>query len=135
MRPRIQQELALLTPVYPGVKHAELNGEDWFLLPSYRLPPSWRVHGTPVETADLCFKLGPAYPTGEPYAFLLPTGINFNGQAPANAGPATGVPFPGDWMQFSWSPQAGWTPAAQAGDGSNLLAWARSFSQRLKEGV
>ena len=135
MRTRILQELALLTSAHPGVKHAELNGEDWFLLPNYHLPSGWRILETAVETADLTFKLCAAYPTGEPYAFLLPTGINFNGQAPSNAGPASGVPFPGNWIQFSWSPEAGWTPAAQAEDGSNMLAWTRSFSQRLKEGA
>ena len=135
MRTRIQQELALLTTAYPVVKHAELNGEDWFLLPGYRLPAGWRIHQNAIESADLAFKLSAAYPTGEPYAFLLPSGINFKGQPPANASPTSGVPFPGDWIQFSWSPEGTWTPAAEAQDGSNILAWARSFAQRLKEGA
>ena len=104
-------------------------------MPNYRLPPGWRIHEAAVEAAELSFKGRAAYPTGEPYAFLLPGGINFNGQTPANASPGSGVPFPGDWMQFSWSPEAGWNPAANAEDGSNLLAWIRSFSQRLKEGA
>lgn len=135
MRTRIEQELALLTKVYPDVKHAENAGEDWFLLPHYRLPPGWRIGETPAETVDIVFKLAPTYPTSEPYAFMTPAGINFGGQAPGNSGAATAGPFPGSWLQFSWAPEGTWAPAAHAADGSNVLAWVRSFAQRLKEGA
>jgi hypothetical protein len=135
MRTRIEQELTLLSKVYPDLQHAEHNGEDWFLLPSYRLPPGWRIGEAPVTAMDLVFKLAPTYPTTEPYAFLAPAGVNFGGQAPASTAPAPGGPFPGTWLQFSWSPEGTWTPAANADDGSNALAWVRSFAQRLKEGA
>lgn len=135
MRTRIEQELALLIKVHPDVKHAEHNGEDWFLLPHYRLPLGWRIGELATEVADVVFKLAPTYPTSEPYAFMAPAGINFGGQVPGSTGAAPAGPFPGSWLQFSWSPEGTWTPAAQAADGSNVLAWVRSFAQRLKEGA
>lgn len=135
MRARIQQELALLTPAHAGVQHVELNGEDWFMLPAYPMPEGWRLKEVAITATTAVFKLNPGYPNVEPYAFLLPAGINFNGQAPQSTSSVGGVPFPGQWLQFSWSPTENWTPAAIANEGSNMLAWARSFTHRLKEGA
>ena len=135
MRPRIAQELALLRRAHGEVEHAELNGEDWFRLPAYPFPPGWRSGETPIERAPVIFKLAATYPTAHPYAFCVPTGTNFQGTAPNNSTAAPAAPFPGSWLQLSWTPDGTWAPTEQADVGSNLLSWVRSFAQRLKEGA
>lgn len=134
MRPRIAQELALLRRYYPDIEHIEHGGEDWFRLPSYAFPTGWRIGQDTVETAPVVFKIVASYPTGEPYGFATPAGINYNGTPPNNTGSAVAPPFAGSWQHFSWAPD-GWTPSADPAKGSNLLAWVRSFAQRLKEGA
>lgn len=133
MRLRIKQELDLLREHYPDVVHAELNGEDWFLLPTYPFPPGWAFNSADVRVAGVVFKVGAGHPTSEPYGFAVPSGLTFNGAAPNNTG-AFSAPFPGAWTLFSWAPEGTWRPAAEARGGSNLYDWARSFSQRLAEG-
>ncbi len=135
MRTRIEQELALLKKAYPSYQHAEANGEDWFLLPSYQLPEGWQIGDTSVGAVDIAFRLSAAYPTGEPYAFLAPAGIKFKGQVPGSTAAAPTVPFGGNWLQFSWSPEGTWKPAAVAEGGSNVVTWARSFAKRFAEGA
>ena len=135
MRPRIAEELALLQECYPDVEHKEHAGEDWFKLPRYLLPPGWRIGGEPIEMASVVFKVGAAYPMGEPYGFLAPAGINYKGSPPGNPGSSVAPPFEGSWQHFSWAPDGCWVPTADVRKGSNLLVWARSFMQRLKEGA
>jgi len=134
MRARIEQELALLRQYYPDVEHSHIAGEDWFRIPRYCFPPGWCIDSEPVSTAPIAFKIVAAYPAGEPYGFFTPAKANFNGQAPNNAAPASGVPFGGDWHHFSWAPD-GWSPTNEVRMGSNLLVWVRSFAQRLAEGA
>jgi hypothetical protein len=134
MRARIEQELALLRQHYPEIEHKEHNGEDWFLLPHYRFPPDWFINEKEISEAPICFKIGAAYPVGEPYGFAAPIGINFSGKSPENQGSPVSPPFDGSWQHFSWAPD-GWTPTSDVRKGSNLLSWVRSFNHRLKEGV
>jgi hypothetical protein len=134
MRARIQQEFALLQQHYSGVEHKEHAGEDWFKLARYPFPTGWQIGETSIETASIIFKIGAAYPGGEPYAFLAPMGLNFKGSPPINTTAAPAAPFEGLWLQFSWAPD-GWSPADDVNKGSNLLIWARSFMHRLKEGA
>jgi hypothetical protein len=135
MRQRIQQELTLLRRFYGDVEYAELNGEDWFKLPSYLFPNGWRVGETAIEQAPIVFRVGPAYPTQPPYAFCVPAGVTFNGKGPDNSSGAPPTPFAGSWLQLSWQPDGDWTPKTDAEGGSNLYTWARSFINRLKEGA
>ncbi len=135
MRARIEHELALLRERYPDVEHVEHAGEDWFRLPTYAFPPGWRIGSEAVQTSPLFFKVNAGYPTAEPYAFAVPAGINHQGTAPQNASPAAAPPFGGEWTQFSWAPDGGWSPSSDASKGANLVAWARSFSRRLAEGA
>jgi hypothetical protein len=135
MRDRIAQELDLLRSSYPDVEHIEHNGEDWFRLPTYRFPPGWQTGASPVTTAPIVFKISPGHPAQEPYGFLAPTGLNHGGAAPNNTSVVGGVPFEGSWIQFSWAPDGTWTPASDPAKGSNLLSWAWSFSDRLKQGA
>lgn len=135
MRPRIEQELTLLRQVYAGVEHAEVGGEDWFKVPAYPYPTGWRLGDKLVSVAPVLFKLSSGYPIAEPYAFLTPSGINFDGTVPKNACPIPSAGFQGAWVQFSWAPEGTWAPSSEVDRGSNLLSWVRSFAHRLKEGA
>jgi hypothetical protein len=132
MRPRIAQELALLRQFYPNIQHLAADAGDWFLLPEYTFPPGWRDAATDGAQSKLCLFIGSGYPTAEPYAFLIPATAKYQDNAPNNATNAS-PPFEGAWLQLSWAPD-GWFPEADVRNGSNLLAWVRSFSERLKEG-
>ena len=134
MRVRIKQEFVQLKEYYPEIVYKESAGEDWFQIPCYSYPAGWRVQNEAIEVAPIVFKVVSSYPTGEPYGFCVPAGINFNGTPPSNSGSISGVPFDGAWIQLSWSPN-GWAPTSNARAGTNLLAWVRSFAQRLKEGA
>jgi len=135
MRARIEQELALLREQYGDIGHMEVDGEDWFRLPPRRLPPGWRVGNTTVEAVPIVFLIKADYPGSAPYGFMAPAGLNFNGSAPGSTGgPPKAPPFAGDWIHFSWSVE-NWAATSDVRKGSNLLAWCRSFTERLKEGA
>jgi hypothetical protein len=135
MRPRIEAELALLRGVYSAVEHAEEGGEDWFRLPTYATPEGWLVDGARAAAVPIAFLVKADYPGAAPYGFLTPTGLTFNGGAPQNTGqPPKPVPFPGNWLHFSWTAED-WRVAGDPRTGSNLVAWCRSFATRLREGV
>lgn len=125
----------MLRRYYGDVEHTELNGEDWFKLPSYPYPAGWQVGDSAIEHGPILFRVGASYPTQHPYAFCTPAGINFRGRPPENAGGAPATPFAGSWLQFSWQPDGEWAPKADAEGGSNLNTWARSFNERLKQGA
>ncbi len=86
MRPRIEQELALLREVYGEVGHVEGAGEDWFHLPRYLMPLGWCLGDKAVEHQPLAFLIKADYPGAAPYGFLTPKGLNFNGTAPNKTG-------------------------------------------------
>ena len=135
MRPRIAQEFDLLKLVYSEVEHIEEAGEDWFRLPRYPVPHGWQIGKLAVETAPVAFLVKANYPGAAPYGFLMPAGITFEGASPGSTGnPPNPVPFPGKWLHFSWS-VSNWAAGSNASQGSNLVAWCRSFRIRLKEGA
>lgn len=135
MRARIEMELALLTEFYPDIEHMEQAGEDWFRIPRYLFPEGWRIGDQPIDWAPIAFRISAAYPSGEPYGFLTPDGINFKGVLPGNTGSQAAVPFEGTWQHFSWAPDGSWSSTHDVRTGSNLLNWARSFGNRLREGA
>ncbi len=135
MRPRIEQELALLRQHYGEIEHTEVAGDDWFKLPRYCLPPGWRIGDEAVEEVPIAFFVTAAHPEPAPYGFLVPSGLNFNGAAPGSTRkPPKPPPFEGDWLHFSWSVE-NWAATNDAQKGSNLLAWCRGFATRFKEGA
>jgi hypothetical protein len=134
MRARLAEEVAHAREYYPALEHVEHGGADWFRLPVYPFPTGWRIGEKDIDSAPIAFKLVPTYPQGEPYGFVAPAGINFKGQVPGSPGSAVSPPFEGGWQHFSWAPD-GWFPGADPRAGSNLLAWIRSFKQRLGEGA
>ncbi len=135
MRPRIAQELDLLKRVYGDLEHIEAEGEDWICLPRYPVPKGWQINGQTVRSTPIAFLVKADYPGVAPYGFLMPAGIAFEGCPPGSTGdPPKPVPFPGDWLHFSWSVE-NWAASSNACQGSNLIAWCRSFRVRLKEGA
>lgn len=135
MRFRIEQELALLAEHFPGVEYKEHAGDDWFRLPAFPVPTGWQIRDKSVETVPIVFKVGPPYPSSDPYGFYTLAGINFQGCVPGNPGSGAQPPFEGDWQHFSWAPDGSWLATAEVRKGSNLLAWARGFAQRFREGA
>lgn len=135
MRPRIAQELDLLKRVYGDLEHIEEAGEDWICLPRYIVPKGWQISGQAVQSAPIAFLVKADYPGVAPYGFLMPASIAFEGTSPASTGvPPKQVPFPGEWLHFSWS-ALNWAAGSNPCQGSNLVEWCRSFSIRLKEGA
>ena len=135
MRLRLDHELALLREHFGDVEHIERGGDDWFRLPNYKYPVGWRVGDVAITSAPIVFKVGTAYPGGEPYGFYGPAGLNFRGSPPGNPGSGAAPPFAGGWQHFSWAPDGSWAPTADVKSGSNLLVWSRSFAHRLREGA
>jgi hypothetical protein len=134
MRPRIAQELALLRQFHPDLEHAGTDAGDWFLIPRFPAQAGWRLGTSDVTETRICFFVGSGYPSAQPYAFSVPAEMNFKGAPPNNSAAAAAPPFGGSWLQLSWSPET-WFPEADVRKGSNLLAWVRSFTERLKEGA
>ena len=135
MRPRIAQELTLLRSAYGEVDHVEQGGEDWFRLLHYSVPAGWKVAGQAIDEAPVAFLIKADYPSAAPYGFLMPSGIMFDEQTPGSTGnPPSPVPFGGEWTHFSWSVED-WSARGDPTQGSNLVAWCRSFRVRLLEGA
>jgi hypothetical protein len=135
MRPRIQQELALLRQHYGEVEHDEVAGDDWFRVPRYPIPTGWCVGNEPADHVPVAFHVAPGHPGTVPYGFLAPASLNFNGAKPVNTGaPPKAPPFASDWIHFSWSVD-NWAPTADVCKGSNLLSWVRGFAARFREGA
>lgn len=135
MRSRIAEELALLRQFYQDVRHAEHGGDDWFLIPRYRSPQGWTRASASVVEIPITFFVTTAHPMSKPYAFMVPHDLRWGATVPNNAGGVSKAPpFSAQWMQLSWDVED-WKPHAEIAKGSNLLTWARSFANRLKEGA
>ena len=127
MTSRPDTELALLRQRWPELRH-EPEGQ-WILLPDYSLTDGWSQ--TAVSVA-FQIPLGP--PGSPPYAFYVDAPLTFRGATPNNFVPTGAtVPFPGQWGQFSWSPD-GWPWAEDPAQGANMCDFARSFADRFAEG-
>ena len=123
---RIQEELVLLKAKHPNL---ELGPDGrWVKIGNCALPQGWNRAAT-----DVAFRI--VDPPAAPYGIYVPSGLLFNGQRPNSySEPATGVPFPGTWGVFSWTPEA-WTPGTTAKSGSNYFNWVTGFAARFREGV
>lgn len=131
---RIEGEMLLLRQQFPEIEHIHEGGEDWFRIKDYPVPDGWQRGALAVAVVTVIFKITAAYPSGQPYGFLTPADFNFKGTTPNNTSAGVNTPFGTNMLQFSWQPEE-WKPAHVLVNGSNLLAWARSFTRRLKEGV
>lgn len=128
---RIQEELALLRTYFRQVDYDESG--QWVRLHDYPLPTGWSWAVT-----DIVFQIPPAYPGAHPYGFYVLSGIRYQGNLANNFQDlaANQPPFDGKWGFFSWNPDDGqWRPTTDLVSGSNLLNVARTFGDRLREGV
>lgn len=126
MEPRLERELALLRRRYPDVVFVEAG--RWIHLPSYALPNGWSETHTPIV-----FHVPVGYPATQPYAFCVPAALRCNDAVPTNSAAAQ-PPFPGAWLQLSWTSEA-WQATADPATGSNLVQWVLGFSHRFREGA
>lgn len=128
---RIEQELELLRQFFPGLEYRAEG--HWVLLPWYGVPTE--AGWTQSEVA-VAFQIPAGVPGQPPYGFYVRQPLEHRtGGAPQHAAPATEtVLWTGTWMKFSWSPSE-WVPTSDVRNGSNLLQFAISFADRLREGV
>ena len=129
---RLDAELGLLRAAYERVEHWE-DG-DWILIAPYSVPPGWTL--TEVECV---FKVPVGYPGAPPYGFYVPRSLQHSSKGSLGnyqAAPSPAPPFPGEWAMFSWGQRpGGWLPGSTVRNGSNLLNYARTFADRLREGA
>lgn len=126
---RLEQELVLLKKNFGEVDHQQVNGLHWFRIRAYQMPAGWNPSPGPVV-----FSVQTGYPGVQPYAFYVSADLSLNGAVPAHRDPPHQPPFPGNWRALSWTCE-NWRATASVVSGSNLLNWARSFAERLREGT
>lgn len=127
---RLEEELNHLQSKYPEIDY--VKDGSWVLIPNYHRGAGWFP-----EVGPVVFQL-PDSPTTPPYAFYVPSGIQFNGIIPTNYQEQVNpkFPFEGNWGVFSWAPDNGhWRPGATVTSGSNMLNWAMGFKTRFKQGA
>jgi len=126
---RIIEELELLRGWWSSLEYEA--GERWVLLRSYRLPVGiWSS-----DQVDVAFQIPAQLPAEAPYGFYVRPPLTLAaGQMPSNyTYPPAEPPFgPGPWGRFSWAPVA-WRPVADARAGDNMVGFALSIGDRLKE--
>jgi len=131
MDERVKIEIEMLRARYPDLQVSP--DERWFLVPSYPLPPGWKLSST-----NIAFQIPVGYPGTPPYGIYVPVGLLFQEKRPNNyTEPAPSQPpFTGRWGIFSWQPKDGkWFSKADPVAGSNLLNWVIGFTDRFREGV
>lgn len=128
---RIDGEVALLRTAFPELEH-HVDGETvWVRLPNYALPEGIYQQ----QTVELAFQI-PAHAGQAPYGFWVRPGVTLTSGHPLNNyTPGVSTPWGNDWAQFSWSPQEPWIPKTDIRAGANMLNFARSFADRLREGT
>lgn len=130
---RLEQELALLGSAYPDLEYRLVEGAHWVRIPAYPLPAGWAQWGTAISEAEIAFQI-PSQAGQAPYAFYVrPAFTLAAGGTPSNYTPTATTPWGGDFAQFSWSPNEPWIPKADIRAGANMLNFARSFAERLRE--
>lgn len=127
---RVADELELLRGWWPGLEY-EPQG-DWVLLRDYCVPAGlWSAN-----LVEVVFQIPALVPATPPYGFYVrPVLTLAGGGMPANyTQPSSEPPFgAGLWGKFSWAPVA-WQPHADVLLGDNMVGFASSFADRLKEG-
>ncbi len=130
---RLEQELGLLRTAYPDFEYRPVDGGHWVRIPSYPVSEGWWYGEVAVTQAEIAFQI-PAQAGQAPYAFYVrPAFALAGGAAPSNYTGAATTPWGSDFAQFSWSPLEPWQPKADIRAGANMLNFARSFADRLKE--
>ena len=126
---RIQQELELLRRNFPNLDY--LAEGHWVRLPRYGFPRGiWDQ-----DMVDVCFQIPERIPGQAPYGFYVRPGLTLcNKQAVADYAFPAPTGFGDDWGKFSWQLE-GWAPVADLVAGTNMVNFARSFFDRLAQGL
>jgi hypothetical protein len=128
MTERIEQELELLRSVFPNLEYS--REARWVRLPQYPMPEIWK----PSEVA-VAFQFPAAFPGQKPYAFhISPVPSLANDGTVQNVTHSSEPPWPGPWLKFSWDVPE-WAPAEEARLGSNMLDFALTVVDRLRQGA
>ena len=131
MEERIIKELELLRKKFSDLEYKEKG--VWIRIPNYKLPKGiWNR-----ESTQICFQVPAGYPGNPPYGFFVETGLVLKetGEKPVNNyEEPVETPFLGSWGKFSWGHNNSWRATTDLRSGSNLLNFARSFKDRLREG-
>ena len=126
---RIGAELELLRSAYPNLEY--LAAGHWVRIPRYRLDPE--LWGR--ESCEVCFQIPEQIPAQAPYGFYVRPGL-----ALAHGGDIQNYSYPAptgigsDWGKFSWQLLT-WAANAELVAGTNMLNFARSIGDRLREGA
>jgi hypothetical protein len=125
---RIQEELALLKSAYADLEY--LPAGHWVRIPRYPLPDEvWNQ-----AEVEVCFQIPESIPAQQPYGFHVRPGLSLrSGQAIDNYSYPAPTGFGSDWGKFSWQLLA-WAPKEDIVSGTNMLNFARSISDRFREG-
>jgi hypothetical protein len=125
---RLAQEVALLRTAYPDLEDRGVDGTLWVRIPAYPVPEGWSA-----GSVEIAFQI-PIQVGQAPYAFYVRPALRLaNGDAPTNYTPTATTPWGNDFAQFSWSPVEQWISRANVREGANMLNFARSFAERLKD--
>jgi hypothetical protein len=117
---------------YPDLEYRLVDGAHWVRIPAYAVPVGWFAAGEPVAAVEIVFQIPQAGQA--PYAFRTRPIITLaGGGTPSNYTAPVSTPWGADFAQFSWSPLETWVPRADIRAGANMLNFARSFADRLKE--
>lgn len=129
---RLELELELLRSGYPDLEHRLVEEVHWVRVPDYPIPDGWVAGDEDIREAEAVFQVPPV--GHAPYAFRVRPVITLAGGAtPSNYTAPVSTPWGDDFAQFSWSPLEPWVPKIDVRDGANMLNFARSFTERLKE--
>jgi hypothetical protein len=129
---RLEQELELLRSGYPDLEYRLVDGAHWVRIPAYPVAVGWFAAGEPVAAVEIVFQIPQAGQA--PYAFRTRPIITLaGGGTPSNYTAPVSTPWGADFAQFSWSPLETWVPRTDIRAGANMLNFARSFADRLKE--
>jgi hypothetical protein len=130
---RVDQELALLRSAYPNLEYRAIDGAHWVRIPAYPVPSGWVDQHGPIAHVEIAFQI-PVQLGQAPYAFSVRPPLTLpNGVTPTNYTANATTPWGDDFALFSWSPNEPWVPKANVRAGANMLNFARSFADRLKE--
>ncbi len=126
---RIQKELLMLKGAWPELEY--VSAGHWVRLQRY-----WIGLGIwDSSKVEMCFQIPENLPGQAPYGFYVrPQLMLCGGGPPADyTFPADATPFGSGWGRFSWQLDP-WQPSANPSQGSNMLNFARSFADRLRQG-
>ncbi len=124
---RRRREVELLRRKHGQVDHGPQF--DWVIVRGVPLPQGYNRAAT-----DVLIIMGPGYPNTPPDNFYVTPGLRLaNGSPPSNSSPGSFSHEGTSWDMFSWHHEAGWNPATDPEDGSNLLGFMREVERRLAE--